>query len=63
MQVLGIDALMLGGLMSIILGTCFYVTGWVWCIPTLRIVIGALAGTWISFGAENLKLNLRTWHH
>lgn len=56
MQVLGIDALMLGGLMSIILGTCFYVTGWVWCIPTLCIVIGALAGTWISFGARKFEI-------
>ena len=57
MQVLGIAALILGGLTSAILGVCFYMTSWSWCIPTLCIVIGALAGTWISFGARKFEVN------
>lgn len=57
MQVLGIAALILGGLISAILGICFYMTSWSWCIPTLCIVLGALAGTWISFGARKFEVN------
>lgn len=56
MQALGIDALILGGLISIILGSCYCATGWIWCMPTLCIVIGALAGTWISFGARKFEI-------
>lgn len=38
------------------LGICFYFTRWIGCISVLCIIIGALTGTWVSFGARKFEI-------
>ncbi|MFQ9186551.1 MAG: hypothetical protein ACLR3N_06860 [Agathobacter rectalis] len=56
MKYLGIDALIIGAIASIVLGICFYFTRWIGCISVLCIIIGALTGTWVSFGARKFEI-------
>lgn len=56
MKALGLDAVTIGALTSTVLGVCFYFTGWRWCISALCIILGALAGTWVSFGARKFEI-------
>lgn len=56
MKALGLDAVTIGVLTSTVLGVCFYLTGWMWCISALCIILGALAGTWVSFGARKFEI-------
>lgn len=51
-----IDALIIGAIASIVLGICFYFTRWIGCISVLCIIIGALTGTWVSFGARKFEI-------
>ena len=56
MKYLGIDALIIGAIASVVLGICFYFTRWIGCISVLCIIIGALTGTWVSFGARKFEI-------
>lgn len=56
MKYLGIDALIIGAIASIVLGISFYFTRWIGCISVLCIIIGALTGTWVSFGARKFEI-------
>lgn len=56
MKLLGLDALIIGMIASMVAEVCFYFTGWSWCISALCIIIGALAGTWVSFGARKFEI-------
>ena len=50
------DALIIGAIASVVLGICFYFTRWIGCISVLCIIIGALTGTWVSFGARKFEI-------
>ena len=56
MKILGLDAIIIGLLASIVLGICFYFSKWTWCPSTLCIIWGSLAGTWVSFGARKFEI-------
>lgn len=59
MQILGADALCIGAVVSIAAGIAYYNTKQIWVSCIWAVIIGALAGTWVSFGARKLEIEFK----
>lgn len=59
MRTLGLEAFCIGVIVSIITYIAHYYTKQVWVYCIWAVIIGALSGTWISFGARKFEIEFK----